>query len=142
MLTFVVAGGGFAGVETLGGINDLVREAIRFYPNLRPDYLRFLLVTPDEVILPELDRKLGIYAQRKISMRGVEIITGAKVSAFRDGVVELTNGVKISANTLIWTAGTAPNSLIATLPVPKRNGTNRGQRLSGSRRMAGSMGGW
>jgi len=122
MLTFVVAGGGFAGVETLGGINDLVREAIRFYPNLRPDYLRFLLVTPDDVILPELNRKLGIYAQRKISMRGVEIITGAKVSALRDGVVELTNGAKIPTNTLIWTAGTAPNPLIATLPVPKRNG--------------------
>jgi NADH dehydrogenase len=122
MLTFVVAGGGFAGVETLGAINDLVREAIRFYPNLRPDYLRFLLVTPDEVILPELNRKLGIYAQRKISMRGVEIVTGTKVSAFRDGFVELTNGVKIPANTLIWTAGTAPNPLIATLPVPTRNG--------------------
>lgn len=122
MLTFVVAGGGFAGVETLGGINDFVREAIRFYPNLRPDYLRFLLVTPDEVILPELNRKLGIYAQRKISMRGVEIITGAKVSAFRDGVVELTNGAKIPTSTLIWTAGTAPNPLITTLPVPKRNG--------------------
>ena len=121
MLTFVVAGGGFAGVETLGGINDLVREAIRFYTNLHPDYLRFVLVTPDDVILPELNRKLGIYAQRKISMRGVEIITGAKVSAFRDGVVELTNGAKIRANTLIWAAGTAPNPLITTLPVPKRN---------------------
>ncbi len=60
LLTFVVAGGGFAGVETLGGINDFVREAIRFYPNLHPDYIRFVLVTSDEVILPELNRKLGI----------------------------------------------------------------------------------
>ena len=122
LLTFIVAGSGFAGVETLGGINDFVREAIRFYPNLCPDYLRFILVTPDEVILPELNRKLGIYAQRKIALRGVEIVTGAKVEAFRDGVVELTNGEKIPANTLIWTAGTAPNPLIAALPLPKRNG--------------------
>ena len=122
LLTFIVAGGGFAGVETLGGINDFVREAIRFYPNLCPDYLRFILVTPDEVILPELNRKLGIYAQRKIALRGVEIVTGAKVEAFRDGVVELTNGERIPANTLIWTAGTAPNPLIAALPLPKRNG--------------------
>jgi NADH:ubiquinone reductase (H+-translocating) len=52
LLTFIVAGGGFAGVETLGGINDFIREAIRFYPNLHPEYLRFILVTPDEVILP------------------------------------------------------------------------------------------
>jgi NADH dehydrogenase len=122
LLTFIVAGGGFAGVETLGGINDFVREAIRFYPNLHPDYLRFVLVTPDEVILPELNRKLGVYAQRKLSRRGVEIVTGAKVSAISDGIVELTNGEKIPANTFIWSAGAAPNPLIAMLPVPKRTG--------------------
>jgi NADH:ubiquinone reductase (H+-translocating) len=122
LLTFIVAGGGFAGVETLGGINDFVREAIRFYPNLHPDYLRFVLVTPDELILPELNRKLGIYAQRKLTMRGVEIITGAKVSAISAGNVKLTSGEKIQANTLIWSAGTAPNPLIAKLSAPKRNG--------------------
>ncbi len=122
LLTFIVAGGGFAGVETIGGINDFVREAIRFYANLRPDHLRFILVTPDEAILPELNRKLSIYAQRKLALRGVEIITGAKVSAVRDGVVELTNGDQIPANTLIWAAGNAPNPLIAALPLPKRNG--------------------
>ena len=122
LLTFIVAGGGFAGVETLGGINDFVREAIRFYPNLRPEYLRFILVTPDEVILPELNRKLGIYAQRKLAARGVEIITHARVSAMAEGVVELTNGHKIPANTLIWTAGTMPNPLVAGLPLPQRNG--------------------
>jgi NADH dehydrogenase len=120
LLTFIVAGGGFAGVETLGGINDFVREAIRFYPNLHPDYLRFVLVTPDEVILPELNRKLGVYPQRKLSRRGVEIITGAKVSAISDGIVELTNGEKIPAHTFIWNAGAAPNPLIAMLPVRKR----------------------
>ena len=122
LLTFIVAGGGFAGVETLGGINDFVREAIRFYPNLHPDYLRFVLVTPDEVILPELNRKLGIYAQGKLTKRGVEIIAGAKVSAINDGIVELTNGEKIPANTIIWSAGTAPNPVIAMLPLPKYNG--------------------
>jgi NADH dehydrogenase len=122
LLTFIVAGGGFAGVETLGGINDFVRQAIRFYPNLHPEHLRFVLVTPDEVILPELNRKLGIYAQRKLAARGVEIIPRAKVSTTNAGVVQLTNGDKIPANTLIWTAGAAPNPLIAGLPLPKRNG--------------------
>jgi NADH:quinone reductase (non-electrogenic) len=101
LLTFIVAGGGFAGVETLGGINDFVRGAIRFYPNLHPDHLRFVLVTPDEVILPELNRKLGIYAQHKLTRRGVEIVTGAKVSSISDGIVELTNREKIPANTII-----------------------------------------
>lgn len=122
LLTFIVAGGGFAGVETIGGINDFVREAMRSYPNLHSDYLRFHLVTPDDVILPELKRTLGVYAQRRLSSRGVEIVTGAKVSSFSDGVVELTNGEKIVATTLIWSAGTAPNDLIAKLPLLKRNG--------------------
>ena len=71
MLSFVVAGGGFAGVETLGGIKDFVRDAIRFYPNLRPDHLSFILVTPDQIVLPELTRKLGIYTRRKLEMRGI-----------------------------------------------------------------------
>jgi NADH:ubiquinone reductase (H+-translocating) len=118
----VVAGGGFAGVETLGGIKDFVRDAIRFYPNLRPDHLSFILVTPDQVILPELTRKLGIYAQRKLAMRGVQIITGAKVGAFREGIIELTNGKSIHADTLVWAAGTAANSLVAALPLPMRHG--------------------
>ena len=122
LLTFIVAGGGFAGVETIGGINDFVREAIRSYPNLHSRYLRFLLVTPDDVILPELKQKLGVYAQRRLSSRGVEIVTGAKISSISDGVVELTNGEKILATTLIWSAGTAPNGLIAKLPLLKRNG--------------------
>jgi NADH dehydrogenase len=122
LLTFVVAGGGFSGVETLGGINDFVREALRFYRNLRQDHVRFVLVTPDEVILPELNPKLGKYAKHKISKRGVEIMTGVKVGAFREGIVELTNGERIPARSLIWTAGLGPNPLIAPLPLPKKNG--------------------
>src|SRR5207249_11498315 len=85
LMTFVVAGGGFAGVETLGGINDFVREALRFYPNLREENLRMVLVTPDPLILPELGSQLGAYAQRKLAARGVEIITGMKVRGIRDG---------------------------------------------------------
>jgi NADH:quinone reductase (non-electrogenic) len=122
LLTFIVAaGGGFASVETIGAIN-FVREAVRSYPNLHPDFLRFHLVTPDEVILPELKRTLGAYAQRRLSSRRVEIVTGAKVSSISNGVVELSNGEKIVASTVIWSAGTASNDLIAKLPLPKRNG--------------------
>jgi NADH dehydrogenase len=122
LMTFVVAGGGFAGVETLGGINDFVREALRFFPNLRQDDVRMVLVTPDAVILPELGSRLGGYAQRKLAERGVEIVTGAKVRGVADNVVQLTDGRTIQADTLIWTAGTAPNPLVASLPVEKRGG--------------------
>ena len=64
LLTFVVAGGGFAGVETVAAINDFVRHAVRYYPNLREDMLRVVLVHPGAVILPELGDKLGRYAQK------------------------------------------------------------------------------
>jgi len=122
LLTFVVAGGGFAGVETLGGINDFARQALRFYPNLRQDHLRMVLITPDPVILPELGPKLGTYAQRKLAARGVEILTGVKVRAAHDGFVELSDGRTIQANTLVWTAGATPNPLMAALPVARRGG--------------------
>jgi NADH:ubiquinone reductase (H+-translocating) len=122
LLTFVVVGAGFAGVETLGGINDFVREAICFYPNLTPEFVRTILISSDEFILPELGKKLGAYAQRKLAARGVEIIARTRVTAVRDGMVELSDGQKILASTLIWAAGNAPNPLVATLSIPKNSG--------------------
>jgi NADH dehydrogenase len=122
LLTFVVAGGGFAGVETLGAINDFIREALPYYPNLKSEFVRTVLVTADPVILPELSPKLGAYALRKITARGVEIITGARVTGAHQGTVELNDGRRIQANTLIWAAGIAPNPLVAGLRIPTRNG--------------------
>jgi NADH dehydrogenase len=122
LLTFVVAGGGFAGVETLGGINDFVREAIRFFPNLRIDNVQMVLVTPDKLILPELNPRLGAYAQRKLAGRGVEIVTEARVSGVRNGIVTLSNGREIRANSLVWTAGNAANPIVASLNLPMRAG--------------------
>jgi NADH dehydrogenase len=122
LLTFVVAGGGFAGVETLAAIHDFVREALPFYPNLRPEFVRTVLVTPDQLILPELSSKLRAYAQRKLADRGVEIMTTTRVTGVHGGVVELSSGQKIDANTLIWAAGNSPNPLVVALRIPKRNG--------------------
>ena len=122
LLTFVVVGAGFAGVETLGGIHDFVREAIRFYPNLTREFVRTILISSDEFILPELGRKLGAYAQRKLAARGVEIVSCARVTGVRDGIVELSDGRTIPATTLIWAAGNAPNPLVAALPIPKSGG--------------------
>jgi NADH dehydrogenase len=122
LLTFVVAGGGFAGVETMGAVNDFVREALPFYPNLRAEHVRMVLVTPDALILPELGPRLGSYAQRKLAARGVEIVTGAKVRGIANGIVTLTDGREIETSTLVWTAGSAPNPLLAALPVARHGG--------------------
>src|SRR6476646_5198292 len=64
LLTFVVAGGGFAGVETIGSIHDFACEALPFYQGLRPEMMRFVLVHPGEYVLPELGEKLGRYTSR------------------------------------------------------------------------------
>src|SRR5882762_4882708 len=109
LLTFVVAGGGFAGVETVAGINDYVRGTLRSYPNLTEDMVRIVLVHAGPVILPELDKKLGAYAQRKLAGRKVEVRLNAKVKEFSGRRVRLSDGTTIDTNTLVWTAGTSPN---------------------------------
>lgn len=116
LLTVVVAGGGFAGVETIAGVNDFLRHAVRWYPSIRESELRLVLVHSGALILPELGPELGAYAQRKLAQRGVEIVTQARVQSFEDGVVVLNDGARVTTDTLVWTAGTSPNPLLAGLP--------------------------
>lgn len=122
LLNFVVAGGGFAGVETIAGINDFLREALKFYPHITEEMLRVVLVHSGSTILPELSEKLGKYAQEKLAKRGVEIHLDTLVTDVDHREVTLSNGTKIRTNTIIWTAGTAPNPLLDTLPCEKQRG--------------------
>src|SRR2546426_4821421 len=122
LLTFVVAGGGFAGVETIASINDFLRDALPFYPNLKENMLRVVLVHPGEFILPELGEKLGRYADKKVRARGVEIFSKSKVAAVRPREIELSSGEKIISSTLVWTAGTAPNPILDLVACPKERG--------------------
>ena len=122
LLTVVVAGGGFAGVETVAGVNDFLREALQFYPHLTEDDLRIVLVHSGPVILPELGEKLGAYAQKKLKERKLEIHVNTRVQAFSGHAVELSDGTTIPSKTLVWTAGTSPNALLATLPCNKERG--------------------
>lgn len=116
LLTIVVAGGGFAGTETVAAVNDFLRESIRFYPHLTSDMLRVVLAHPGAVILPELGPKLGAYAQKKLADRKVEIRVNTKVVRVDEDAVDLSDGSHIPTKTVIWTAGTSPNPLITTLP--------------------------
>lgn len=122
LLTLVVAGGGFAGVETVAGVHDFWRAAARFYPNLSARDLRVVLVHAGPVLLPELDARLGRYAERKLAARGVEIRTATKVTAVGAEGVRLSDGGTIPAATVVWTAGTAPHPLLAQLPCAKNKG--------------------
>ncbi len=122
LTTFVVAGGGFAGVETIASVNDFVREALAFYPALAQDQVRFVLVHSGDVLLPELDRSLGRYARRVIEARGVEVRTGVRVRGLSDDGVALSDGTTIPTRCLVWTAGTSPHPLLESLPCKKENG--------------------
>src|SRR5204863_1355213 len=125
LLTFVVAGGGFAGVETVAALNDFVREALLFYPSLREEMLRVILVHSGSVILPELGEDLGRYTQRVLAERGVEIRVNARVKTVTQENLSLVDGVSIPTRNLVWTAGTAPSPIIATLPCVKAGGRIR-----------------
>jgi len=121
LLTFVVAGGGFAGVETTGSINDLLKDALPYYPSLKAEMLRVLLVHPGDFVLPELGEELGRYASRKLAERGVEIRPKTKVKAVTSREIELTDGTRIDSFTLVWTAGTSPHPLLDQLDLPKEH---------------------
>lgn len=124
-LTFVIAGGGFAGAETAGAVNDFVRETAKFYPGLSDEEIRVMIIHPGEYLLPELGEELGRYAERKMRERKVEVIKGARVASYDGWVVTLNNGISIPAATLIWTAGVKPNPVVAGLPCAKEKGRIR-----------------
>ena len=115
-LTFVVAGGGFAGVETIAGLNDFVREGLKLYPRVTPDRVRMVLVHAGPLILPELGEELGRYAQQALVASGVEVLTNSRVAECSDDGVRLADGRTIPGRIVVWTAGTSPHPLVRQLP--------------------------
>ena len=122
LLTFVVAGGGFAGVETIGSINDFIQEALPYYPHIPREMVRVVLVHPGEYPLPELGESLGRYTAKQLAKRGVEIHANTKVKSVTPREVELTDGTRITSFTLVWTAGTSPNPTLDLVEVPRERG--------------------
>jgi NADH dehydrogenase len=119
MLTFVVAGGGFAGAELAGALNDFTRGMLAYYPNIPHDELKVVLVHSRDRILPELSGPLAAYALRRMAVRGVTFKLNTRVRGAGEGVVLLQPGKELRTRTLVWTAGTAPHPLLKTLPVPR-----------------------
>ena len=122
LLTFVVAGGGFAGVETIAAVGDFIHEALRFYPHISKESVRLVLVHSGELILPELGPSLGAYAQQNLLNRGFEIITKARVASVTSEGVNLSDGRHLPTRLVVWTAGTSPHRLLGDLPCELQNG--------------------
>ncbi len=119
MLTFVVAGGGFAGAELAGALNDFVRGMVVYYPNVSADEMRVVLVHSRDRILPELSDDLAAYARDRMTARGVVFKLGTRVVDARPGLVVLDPFEELRTETLVWTAGTMPNPLLRALPVER-----------------------
>lgn len=119
MLTFVVAGGGFAGVELAGALNDFCRGVLADYPSLSQDELSIVLVHSRNRILPELSEPLARYALERMAARGVTFKLEKRLADARPGVVVLNPAEEVPAWTLVWTAGTAPNPVLETLPLER-----------------------
>jgi NADH dehydrogenase len=117
-LSFVFVGAGYAGVEALAELSDLVRDALRYYPRLRTAQQRWVLVDAAPKILPEIPTRLGDYAARQLTGRGVEIHVSTRLESADERGVLLSDGARIETSTLVWTTGIRANPLLAELGVP------------------------
>ena len=116
LLTFVVVGGGFSGVETVGAVNDFIRESVkRYYPNIYMSDVKVILVSATNNLLEQIDEDLGHYALEKLEENGVEFIMDTLVKDVTEDKAVLSNNTAIPCYTLIWTAGVTPNKLITDL---------------------------
>ena len=113
LITFVVVGGGFSGVETVGELNDFVRESIKhYYHNLEVKEARIILVSSGSKILPEVTEDLSEFALQELRKDGVEVILNTRLVGAEREKVNLSNGVAILCNTLVWTGGISPDNLV------------------------------
>ena len=139
-LTFVVVGGGFAGVEALAELQGLADEAVRFHPALEAAGLRWVLVEAAGRILPELDERLGQWTLRVLRRRGVEVRLHTRLASAAHGRVVLDDGTELAAGTLVWAAGVRPSPLGAAAGLPADAGRpDPGRRGPGRHRGAGRV---
>ena len=127
LLTFVVAGGGFSGVECIAEMNDFLREAVHAYHNISEKDLRLILLQRGKRILPELTESLAAFAHKLLAKRGVEIRLGASLKAVTaDAVVVEDQATRqteiIATRTTIATVPAGPHPMIVSLPFPQDKG--------------------
>jgi NADH dehydrogenase len=119
LLTFVVAGGGFSGVEVAAELNDFVRAVARSYPRIDRKEIRVILLHAQDRILPEMDASLALFAQEILRGRGVEIRLGTRLASATGNAALLTGGETIPTRTLVSTVPASPHPLLESLPLAK-----------------------
>ncbi|GEA85484.1 MAG: NAD(P)/FAD-dependent oxidoreductase [Cellulomonas sp.] len=118
MLTFVFVGGGFAGVEALGELEDIARYTVNHYKQIEQDELRFVLVEGSPRILPEVSEELGGYTLEQLRKRKIEIHLSTFLNSCVDGHIVLSNNLEFDADTIVWTAGVKANPVLQQSDLP------------------------
>ncbi|MEU2116446.1 NAD(P)/FAD-dependent oxidoreductase [Streptomyces sp. NPDC016459] len=118
-LTFVFVGGGYAGVEALAELEDMARYTARYYHNIKPEDLRWVLVEASDRILPEVGEEMGRYAIRELRGRNVDVRLETRLESCEDRVAVLSDGTRLPTRTVVWTAGVRPAPVLAATDLPR-----------------------
>ncbi|MGW2636624.1 NAD(P)/FAD-dependent oxidoreductase [Streptomyces sp. NPDC001348] len=118
-LTFVFVGGGYAGVEALAELEDMARYATRYYHNVRPEDMKWILVEASDRILPEVGEEMGRYTVTELRRRGIQVLLETRLDSCVDRVAVLSDGQRFPTRTVVWTAGVKPSPLLAATDLPR-----------------------
>jgi NADH dehydrogenase len=118
LLSFVVIGGGYAGIEVLAELQDMARYACRYYETIEPNDMRWVLVEATGRIMPEVSERLGRYTVKRLTQRGIEIFLNTRVTTMENGHVVLDDGTEFDADTIVWTAGVRANPVVQQTDLP------------------------
>ncbi|MEU8591346.1 NAD(P)/FAD-dependent oxidoreductase [Streptomyces sp. NPDC048664] len=117
-LTFVFVGGGFAGVEALGELEDMARYAARYYHNVAPEDMKWILVEASDRVLPEVGEEMGRYTVTELRRRNIDVRLHTRLESCVDRVAVLSDGARFPTRTLVWTAGVKPHPVLAATGLP------------------------
>ncbi|MGP9019564.1 NAD(P)/FAD-dependent oxidoreductase [Streptomyces sp. BR1] len=117
-LTFVFVGGGYAGVEALGELEDMARYTARYYHNIKPEDLKWILVEASNRILPEVGEEMGQYAIRELRGRNIDVRLETRLDSCENRVAVLSDGSRFPTRTVVWTAGVKPAPVLARTDLP------------------------
>jgi NADH dehydrogenase len=117
-LTFVFIGGGYAGIEAFAELEDMARYATRYYDNVAPEDMRWVLVEATGRILPEVSVPMSEYTVRQLLGRGMDIRLNTRVESLTGGHVVLSDGEEFDAETIVWTAGVKANPMLSRTDLP------------------------
>lgn len=117
-LTFVFVGGGYAGVEALGELEDMARYTARYYHNIQPEDMKWILVEASNRILPEVGEEMGKYTVTELRRRNIDVRMETRLDSCADRVAVLDDGSRFPTRTVVWTAGVKPHPILAATDLP------------------------